>query len=82
MTGTAEILGSAIYKIKEVWTGLDELWQANYALRILPEGLKFFRAVPPLKSLKVMGLTDIHDPDALCHFCASAQSISQLVDAR
>ena len=33
MGKTAELLGSAIYEIKEVWTGLDELQQANYALR-------------------------------------------------
>ena len=68
MAKTAELLGSAIYEIKEVWTGLDELWQANYTLRTLPKGLKFLRAVSPLESPKVMGLMGIHHPDALCHF--------------
>ena len=68
MAGTAELLGSTIYEIKEVWTGPDELWQANYTLRTLLKGLKFLRAVPPSESLKVMGLMGIHDPDALCHF--------------
>ena len=29
MTETTELLGSAIYEIKEVWKGPDELWQAN-----------------------------------------------------
>ena len=53
---TTELLGSAIYEIKEVWTGPDELWQANYALRTLLKGLKFLRAVSPLESPKVMGL--------------------------
>ena len=31
MAQTTKLLGSAIYEIKEVWKGLDELWQANYA---------------------------------------------------
>ena len=68
MIETAGLLGSAIYEIKEAWTGQDELWQANYALRTLPKGLKFFRVISPSKSPKVMGLMGIHDPDALCHF--------------
>ena len=39
MDGTAELLGSAIYEIKEVWKGPDELQQGNYTLRTLPKGL-------------------------------------------
>ena len=42
--------------------------QANYSLMTLQKGLKFFRAVSPSKSPKVMGLMGIHDPDVLCHF--------------
>ena len=68
MAKTDELLGSGIYKIKEVWAGLDELWQANYLLRTLPQGLKFLRVVFPPESPKVMDLTGIHDPDVLCHF--------------
>ena len=68
MIVATELLGSSIYKIKETWTGLDELQEVNYALRILPKGLKFPRVVSPLESPKVMGLMGIHDPDALCHF--------------
>ena len=68
MAETAGLLGTAIYEIKEAWTGWDELWQANYALRTLPKGLKFFRVASLSKSPKVMGLMDIHDPDALWHF--------------
>ena len=45
-----------------------KLWQANYALRSLPKGLKFLHAVPPSEYPKVMGLVGIHNPDALCHF--------------
>ena len=41
MAETAELLGSGIYKIKEVWAGPDKLQQANYVLRTLPKGLKF-----------------------------------------
>ena len=48
--------------------GPDKLWQANYALRSLPKGLKFLHVVPPSESPKVMGLVGIHDLDALHHF--------------
>ena len=68
MIMAAELPGSSIYEIKETLMGPDELQQANYALRTLPKGLKFLRAVSPLESPKVMGLTGIHDPDALHHF--------------
>ena len=46
MAKTAELLGSAIYEIQEVWKGPDELQQANYALRSLPKGLEFLQVVP------------------------------------
>ena len=68
MAARAMLLATSIYKIQAVWTGPDELRQANYALRSLPKGLKFFHAVPPSESPKVMGLVGIHDPDALHHF--------------
>ena len=41
MAETAELLCLAIFEIQEVWKGPGELQQANYALRSLPEGLKF-----------------------------------------
>ena len=68
MIVATELFGSAIYEIKKTWVGPDELQQVNYTLRTLPKGLKFLQAVPPLEFPKVMGLTGIHDPDALCHF--------------
>ena len=68
MIETAGLLGSAIYEIKEAWTGQGELQQANYVLRTLLKGLKFFRAVSLSKSPKVMRLTGIHYLDTLCHF--------------
>ena len=70
MIETAGLLGSAIYKITEAWSGQDELQQANYLLMTLPKGLKFFRVVSPSESLKVMLLMGIHDPDMLYHFNA------------
>ena len=45
MAETAELLGSGIYNINEVWVGPDELQQAYYTLRTLLKGLKFFRVV-------------------------------------
>ena len=68
MAESTELLGSAIYKIQEVWMGPDKLQQANYALRSLPKGLKFLCAVPPSEYPEVMGLVGIHNPDALCCF--------------
>ena len=55
MIETVGLLGSAIFEIKETWIGQDELWQANYVLKALPKGLKFFRTVSPTESPKVMG---------------------------
>ena len=68
MATNAELLGMSIHEIQASWMGLEELKQANYALRVLPKGLKFLHAVPPTESPKVMGLVGIHNPDALCHF--------------
>ena len=68
MVEAAGLLGSTIYEIKEAWTGQDELQQANYVLRTLPKGLKFFRVVSPSESPKVMGLMGMHHLDMLHHF--------------
>ena len=68
MAESAKLLGTSTYNIQVLWTGPDDLRQANYALRSLPKGLKFLHMVPPSESPKVMGLMGIHDPDALCHF--------------
>ena len=68
MIKSTGLLSSKIYQIKETWTRWSELQYANYALRTLPKGLKFFCTVSPLESPKVMGLTVIHHPDALHHF--------------
>ena len=59
MIKTADLLGSAIYEITGTWSGWDELQQANYSLMTLQKGLKFFRAVSPSESPKVMGLIGI-----------------------
>ena len=68
MAESAELLGTSIYEIQALWTGPDELRQANYALRSLPKDLKFLCVVTPCESPKVMGLVEIHDPDALHYF--------------
>ena len=62
MVKSTKLLGTSIYKIQGLWTGPDELKQANYALMSLPKGLKFLHVVPPSESPKVMGLVGIHDP--------------------
>ena len=68
MAKTADLFGSAIFKITEAWLWWDELGQANYSLMSLWKGLKFFRAVSPSEPPKVIGLMGIHDLDVLCHF--------------
>ena len=65
MATSTKLLGTSIYEIQTSWMRLDELRQANYALRSLPKGLKFLHVVPPSESPKVMGLVGIHNPDAL-----------------
>ena len=62
------LLGSEIFEIQETWIGWCELEYTNCTLKTLPKGLKFFHLVSHSESLKVMGLTNIHHPDALCHF--------------
>ena len=62
------LLGSEIFEIQGTWMGRHELEYANYTLKTLPKGLKFFCWVSSLESPKVMGLINIHHPDAICHF--------------
>ena len=66
----AGLLGESIHKIQQSWDGPEHLKHANYALRSLPKGLKFLRAVSAKESPKVMGLKGIHDQDALRHFAS------------
>ena len=68
MIESTGLLGSEIFEIQETWTGWYELEYANYGLKTLLKGLKFFHPVSPSESPKVTGLTKIHHPDALCHF--------------
>ena len=68
MAKSVKVLGTSIYEIQALWTGLDELRQANYALRSLPKGLKFLCVIPPYESPKVIELMGLHTPDILCHF--------------
>ena len=65
MAKSTDLLGTTIHEVQAVWMGPDKLWQANYALRSLPKGLKFLCVVPPSESPKVMGLVGIHDLDTL-----------------
>ena len=66
MIKSTGLLGSKIYGIQETWIGWHKLEYANYALKTLPNELKFFCLVSPSESPK--GLTNIHHLDALCHF--------------
>ena len=50
MIKSASLLGSNIHEIKETWTGQSKLQYANYTLRTLPKGLKFFYPVSPFLS--------------------------------
>ena len=68
MAKSTDLLGTAIHENQVVLMGPDELRQANYSLKSLPKGLEFLQAVPQSESLKIMGLVEIHDLHALCHF--------------
>ena len=68
MIKSTGLLGCEIYEIQETWMGQCKLEYSNYFLKSLPKVLKFFCPVSPSESPKVMGLTNIHHPDALWHF--------------
>ena len=65
---SASLLDSKIYEIQEIWTGQEDLWYANDALKSLQKGLWFFCLISPLESTKVMGMKGVHHPDTLHHF--------------
>ena len=75
MLESTGLLGSEIYETQETWTGWHKLEYANYALKSLPKGLKFFHPVSPSESPKVMGLTNIHHTDALHHVQGVSHSL-------
>ena len=68
MIESTSLLGSETFEIQETWMGWHDLEYANYVLKTLLKGLNFFCPVSPSESLKVMGLTNIHHPDAHHHF--------------
>ena len=68
MIESTGLLGYKIFQIQETWTGQYELEYVNYTLKTLPKGLKFFCPMSSSESPKVIGLTNINHPDALCHF--------------
>ena len=80
MIESTGLLGSEIFESQETWMGWQELEYSNYALKTLLKGLKFFCPVSPLKSLKFMGLTNIHHPDALCHFRKEGQNEEMIIN--
>ena len=65
MVESTSLLSLEIHEIRENWMRQWELQYANHALRTMPKGLKFIHPVSPSESLKVMGLTGIHHPNAL-----------------
>ena len=68
MITSANLLGSEICKVQEVWAGQKDLRFTYWAMRGLPKCLLFFCLVSPSESPKVMGLKRIHHPDTLyCH---------------
>ena len=68
MISHVSLLDSQIYEIQEAWTRQDDWQYANNALNTSPKGLQFFCPISPLELPKVIGLTGIHNPDALCPF--------------
>ena len=65
MATSANLMGSEIHKVQEVWTGWKNLQAAHHVAKTFPKDIHFFRVVPPTKLPKIMGLWGIHSPKAL-----------------
>ena len=65
MATSANLMGSEIYEVWEVWTGQKDLRATHHMAKTFPKNICFFRVVPPMESPKIMGLKEIHSPKAL-----------------
>ena len=61
MIESTGLLGSEIFEIQETWMGWCELEYANYALKTLLKGLKFFHPVSPSEFPEGYGINQ-HPP--------------------
>ena len=61
----AGLLGTEVYPVHNQWVGRKELCSTCHMVRGSAKDLHFFATVAPLKSPKIMGLCDIHSPEAL-----------------
>ena len=66
MASSAHLLDSSIFEVQDTWYGRKDLRAANWAVGNSPKHICFFRLVLPMESPKIMGLEDIHSPDAVC----------------
>ena len=65
MATSADLLGSDVHEVQQVWTGQKDLWVTLSVAKSSPKSIHFFWLVPPTKSPKIMGLKGIHSPKAL-----------------
>ena len=65
MATSASLMGSEVYKVKEVWTCQRNLKATHHAAKASPKDIHFLRVVPPTKLTKIMGLRGIPSPKAL-----------------
>ena len=59
------LLNVEICEVQEVWTGWQELKAFNCAIKASQRNIQFFM-VMPTESPNIMGLKEIHCPEALC----------------
>ena len=60
MATSANLMGSEIHEVWEMWTGQKDLGATCCMAKTSPKGICFFRVMPPTELSKIMGLRGIH----------------------
>ena len=56
MATSANLIGSEVHEVKEVWTGQKDLWATYHAAKSSPQDIHFFRVMLPTESPRIIGL--------------------------
>ena len=82
MATSANLMGSEVHDVQEVWTSQKDYKAAHHMTKTSPKDIHFFRVMPPMEFPKIMGLRVIHSPEALwwwgglsfCLWCRKGQN--------
>ena len=88
MATSANLMGSEVHKVQEMWTGQKAIRAAHCMTKHSPKDIHFFRIMLPTESPKIMGLMGIHSPEALqwwgglsfCPWCRKGQNEGMVVN--